>query len=237
MNFIKKIFDKSMDESVHLQFQKFSKGEFKNRAVIKAKNSSGKYSIYTIAEFANELVRIVAEKIKDQKVKVLGTIITTIDLKKEINFKEIKQFQGVKKYVIEYEMNGKEILELLNKFPKAFFALSFSTPDKETELKIKAKTPKSGKPGSKDEETPIPDFCKLKTNDKNISESFVFEKSNFKEALINHTFLIDNIIIPEELKKEKDFAKIREEAKRKGKIIREGEIDGQKIKTEMNFEA
>ena len=120
MNFIKKIFDKSMDESVHLQFQKFSKGEFKNRAVIKAKNSSGKYSIYTTAEFANELVRIVAEKLRDQKVKVLGAIITTIDLKKEINFKEIKQFQGVKKYVIEYDMNGKEILELLNKFPNTF---------------------------------------------------------------------------------------------------------------------
>ena len=238
MNFIKKIFDKSVDESVHLQFQKFSKGEFKNRAVIKAKNSSGKYSISTTAEFANELVRIVAEKFRDQKVKVLGAIITTIDLKKEINFKEIKQFQGVKKYVIEYEMNGKEILELLNKFPKAFFALSFSTPDKETELKIKAKAPKSGKPGSKDEEkTPIPDFCKLKTNDKNIGESFVFEKSNFKDALINHTFIIEDIVVPEELKKEKDFAKIREMSKRKGKIIREGKIDGQKIKTEMNFEA
>ena len=64
-----------------------------------------------------------------------------------------------------------------------------------------------------------------------------FEKSNFKDALINHTFIIENIVVPEELKKEKDFAKIREMSKRKGKIIREGKIDGQKIKTEMNFEA
>ena len=37
MNFIKKIFDGNIDESVHLQFQKFSKGEFRDRALIKAR--------------------------------------------------------------------------------------------------------------------------------------------------------------------------------------------------------
>ena len=64
-----------------------------------------------------------------------------------------------------------EIIDLLNKFPKAFFALSFETED-ETKLKIKAKAPKSGKPGTKGEEVPKPDFCKLITKDKKIVESF-----------------------------------------------------------------
>ncbi len=56
MNFLKKIVDKNFDESVHLQFQKFSKGEFRDKAIIEAKNSNGKYTIKTSAEFANELV-------------------------------------------------------------------------------------------------------------------------------------------------------------------------------------
>ena len=39
MNFIKKIFDKKIDNSVHLQFQKFSKGEFKDKALIEARDA------------------------------------------------------------------------------------------------------------------------------------------------------------------------------------------------------
>jgi len=48
MNFIKKAIDGEADESVHLQFQKFSKGEFRDRGVIEAKKQGGgKYTIKT----------------------------------------------------------------------------------------------------------------------------------------------------------------------------------------------
>jgi len=43
MNFVKKVFEGNIDESVHLQFQKFSKGEFRNRALIKLKKTGGRY--------------------------------------------------------------------------------------------------------------------------------------------------------------------------------------------------
>lgn len=75
MNFIKKVQNKNFDDSVHLQFQKFSKGEFRNRALIEAKNSNGKYTIKTSAEFANELVKALAEKLGNNKTKVTGSII------------------------------------------------------------------------------------------------------------------------------------------------------------------
>ncbi|MFH1365304.1 MAG: hypothetical protein ABIH28_01850 [archaeon] len=236
MNFIKKVSEKKFDESVHLQFQKFSKGEFKNKAVIHAKISGGKYTINTSSEFANEFVKDIAEKIGSTKVKITGAIVSTQDLKKDIEFKEIKQFQGVKKYLMEEEMSGSEILNLIKKFPKNFFALSFSTSDG-TILKIKAKAPKSGKPGSKEGEIPKPDFCKLITNDSSLAKSFVFEKPDFKQAEIVHTFLIKEIIIPNELKGEKDFAKVREGALRKGVIVRQAKVDGNDIKTELEFEA
>ncbi|MDO8467740.1 MAG: hypothetical protein Q7S56_02230 [Nanoarchaeota archaeon] len=237
MNFIKKVADKIFDENVHAQFVKFSKGEFRNRAVIKARCVKGKYTINTSAEFANELVRDVAEKVGDARVQITGAIVSTSDLKGKIDFKEIKQFQGVKRYLIEKEMSGKEIVNLIKEFPKAFFALSFKTHDGLTELKIKPKAPKSGKPGSKGEEAPNPDFCKLITNDEKLGKSFVLERPEFKEAVINHTFFVEDIVVPEEMKKEKDFAKVRELAKRKGKIARIAKIDGQEIKSELEFEA
>ena len=231
MNFIKKIFDKKEDNLTHIQFQKFSKGEFRDRALIKAKNSNGRFSISTSAEFANDLVRLMAEKLGDNKTKISGAIVSTNDLKEELDFKEIKQFQGVKRYLIDKEMSGKEILSLLERFPKTFFALSFDI--EEDKLKIKPKAPKTGKPGTKGEEKPKADFCSIKTTDKEIAQNFVFEKPDFKEAEINHIFFIDQLILPEG---EKDYAKIREMAKRKGRILRKAIIDGQDMSQEFEFE-
>jgi len=230
MNFIKKIFDNVIDEKVHLQFQKFSKGEFRNRALIEAKKTGKGYSIKTSAEFANDLVRIVAEKLGKENVRVTGAIVSTQDLTGELDFKDKKQFQGVKRYLIDKEMTGTEIINFLEKFPKNFFALTFEVGD--MKLKIKPKAPKSGKPGKEKDGGPKADFCVLKTSDKNIASSFVFEKPDFKEARINHTFFVEKIIMPEG---EKDFAKIREMAKRSGKIFRKAIIDGQEIETEKKF--
>lgn len=231
MNFIKKIANKRVDDSVHLQFQKFSKGEFRDRAIIEAKNSKGKYTLKTTAEFANEMVSCVANKLGESKTKVTGAIVSTNDLTGELEFKDKKQFQGVKRYLIDSEMSGKEILELLNKFPKAFFALSFDSSD--SKLKIKPKAPKSAKPKSKGE-APKPNFCKLITTDKEVGEGFVIETDNWQKAEINHTFFIEQIILP---KDETDFAKIRELAVRKGKILRKAIIDGQNKDSELEFEA
>ena len=235
MNFIKKVFDKKPDEDVHSQFQKFSRGEFKNRAIVKVKKVKDKYTISTTAEFANEFVRLIAERLGNGKTKVIGAMISTADLGKEIDFKTKKQFMGVKQYGIEKEMSGNEIINLLEKFPKVFFALTFDS-GKGDILKIKAKAPKSAKPKNKDE-SPVPDFCKLITNDEKIAQDFVWEKSDFKLAEIFHDFIIDSIVIPDSIKNERDFAIVREKSLRKGKIVRRGAIDEKAFKTETEFEA
>ncbi len=234
MNFIKKIFDGRIDNSIHLQFQKFSKGEFKNKALIKVKKTKKKYTIKTSAEFANGFVEDLARKLGEEKTNIVGAIISTSDLKGELEFKGIKQFQGVKRYLIDSEMSGNEILGLLEKFPKTFFGLSFIVG--EDVLKIKPKQPKSGKAGKKDEKPKI-DFCSLKTPDLEIMKNFVFEKENFSKAIISHIFVIEKIEIPEELKDSKDFAKIREESKRVGKIVRVAEIDEKEFRSEKEFSA
>lgn len=234
MNFIKKILDKKIDNLVHLQFQKFGRGEFKNRAIIKVKKTKDKYNILTTSEFVNEIVKEIAEKIKD-KVKVTGVIISTNDLIGKLDFQNKKQFQGVKKYGIDKEMSKEEIINLINEFPESFFALSFETGD--TKLKIKPKAPKSAKQNNKENEVLKPDFCRIITSDKNIGKDFIFERDDFKEAEVKHTFIIEGLVIPEEIKKSENFEKIRKEAKREGKIIRESKIDGENIIKEIKFEA
>ncbi len=235
MNFIKKAVEGKTDEFVHIQFQKFSKGEFRHKAIIEAKKTGNKYSIKTSPEFANDLVFLMAKKLGENKTKITGAIVSTLDLKEELNFKEIKQFQGVKRYLIDDEMTGNEIISLLEKFPKNFFALSFSV--NENILKIKPKAPKSGKPSSKGEETPKADFCSLKTSDSEIAKDFIFECPDFQNAKINHTFFIEKIQIPEELENSKNFVLIREKSRRVGKILRKSEIDNRKIEKAYSFEA
>lgn len=253
MNFIKKIVDKKTDESIHLQFQKFSKGEFRDRALIKAKSSAGKYTINTTYEFANDLVKFMADRLGTSKSAVKGVVVYTGELD-GIDYKDKKQFMGVKQYVLDEEMPGTGILDMMSKFPKAFFALSFRVG--EDELKIKAKAPKSAKPKTKGGDEIVADFCKLVTRDRKIAQDFIFEKTDFKTAEVKHDFIIEEIVVPQDLKGEKDrceskipsgtksqekefdaFAIIRELAKRKGKIIRTSTIDGEKIKKEIGFEA
>ena len=235
MNFIKKVFDGKIDNDVHLQFQKYSRGNFRNKAEIHAKQSKGKFTINTGADFANDLVKDMARKLGSEKTNVTGAVISTSDLTGKIKFKSKKQFQGVKNYGIDEEMSGNEILRLLEEFSKTFFALSFKTGD--SELKIKPKAPKSGKPGKETEERKKPDFCKLTTTDKNLALEFIFEKPNFKGAEINHTYFIEEIKIPENLRNEKDFAIVREKSLRKGRIVRTAKIDGKEIREEKEFEA
>ncbi len=235
---IKKIFDSKStenDEIVHVQFQKFSRGEFKNKAVMIYSHGKDRYSLSTTYEYANEFVRAMSEKLGANKTKVTGVIVSTRDLTGQLNFVDKKQFAGVKQYIIDGEMSGADILDLLNKMPVAFFALSLTVGG--SELKIKPKAPISGKPSTKssDEKKIKADFCKFYTTDKSLIQQFVFDKEitdATKKAEINHIFSITDIILP---KGESDPFKMRELAKRKGKITRIVTIDGSSARKEHDF--
>lgn len=232
-SFIKKMFDEKSDNLVHLQFQKFSKGLFKNKALIKASKSGKNYSINTTSEYASELIRSVAELIpENQKVRVTGILVSTRDLMNELDFKDRKQFMGVKQYVIDSEMTKKQIIEICDKFPTSFIGFSFSANG--TELKIKPKTPKSAKPSTKTDEQPKVDFCKIKTDNEKLVHGLVFDVQDFKKLEISHDFEITGLDIP---KNEKDPLKMRESTVRKGKLIRRLNIDGKKIEKSVDFSA
>lgn len=229
--FIKRIFNGISDEKIHLQFQKFSRGKFEGKALVSAKKSKDMYSIATGPEYANELVSVFGEMLGSQKTQVTGVIVSTMNLDGKFEFKNKKQFMGVKQYVIEGEMTGKEIKDICDKFTDCFIALSFSVG--ENTLKIKAKAPKSAKPGSGDKE-PVADFCKIKTRDVRIAEGLLFGVGEFKQVDVKHVFQIEDIILPAVYNSPDELRKL---AKRSGKIIREANVDGKITKTEKSFVA
>ena len=238
--FIKKINDGKVDKLVHNQFQKFSRGEFPKRAMFKIKNVKGVYTIATSSEYARELVRFMGERLGNGTTHVTGALISALDLDGQFKYEEKKSAIGVRKYLINREMTGQEIVDLCDNIEKAFFGLSFKVGDEE--LKIKDKSPKSMKGASsskgEDDELKI-DFCKLKTSDKKIVENLLFESEikDFKKVEVYHNFSILDIVIPPELKAEKDFSKVREGAKRKGNILRVVKVDDKVTRREMPLEA
>jgi hypothetical protein len=230
---IKKIFHQIFDDGVHSDFLKFGRGEYKDRYLLEGKKQPSKWAIKTGPEFANYLVKECLNKVQE-KIHMKGILVTTSNLDNEINF-EIKKksnFQGIKKLEIDTEVEIEKLKNLMNKFPRVFYALSFAGND--FELKIKAKAPKNAKPGKENEEGPRADFCTLKTNDERIVKELFFDHPDFKEISINHTIFIEDIVYP------KDFAKmkpeeVREQSKRKGKIIRKIIADGKEEIKESGF--
>lgn len=233
MSVIKKIFSGIKDEEVHADFTKFSKGVFTNRYLVDAKKQKDKWSIKTGAEFVNYVVRECLKEVKGE-FDVSGVIVATFDVSKEAEFPvvRIKQFMGIKQAVIDCKTTPDKILKLMDKYPKAFFALSFSTPD--SELKVKAKAPKSAKPAATGDKEPAAEFLSLKTINKAIADDLLFGIDNFQVVAIKHILNIKDIILP---KNEKDPLKLRENAIRKGTIERIVTIDGNQTKKEVAFEA
>jgi len=230
---IKKIFSGEMDDEVHSDFLKFGRGEFKDKYLIDVKKQAFGWSIKTSAEFANFFVR---KCLPDGRVHIKGVIISAFDLSNEIDFeiKKISNFQGVRKTEIDSEIESNRIIELMKKYPKVFFALSFKTPG--CELKIKPKAPKSGKPGKNEEETKV-DFCSLKTKNPEIVNELLFDvKQGFKEVKISHIIKIEKIVYPADFEKMKP-EEVREKSKRIGVIARKVNVDGVENIEEAGFEA
>jgi len=235
MSTIKKIFYKEIDEEVHSDFLKFGRGEYPDKYLVECKKQASKWAIKTSAEFANFFVRKCLEKVSES-VMIKGIIVSTLDIEKDCDFEfEVKKAMGIRKIVVNSEIGKDKILNLMEKYPKVFFALTFSTGN--CDLKIKAKAPKSSKPGSKtkDGEGPKADFCSLKTTDVNLVRELLFgvDFNSAKEVKINHTIVIEDVIYP---KDESNPEKVREMSKRKGKIIRKINVDGREEIKEAEFE-
>lgn len=233
---IKKIFDGNFDEEIHSDFLKFGRGDYKDRYLLEGKKQGGgKWAIKAGPEFVNFLVKKCLGKVSG-KVAVKGIIVSTMDLRKEVSFdiKKAGNFQGVRKIQLETEVEALEILKLMEKYPRVFFALSFKGDN--FDLKVKAKAPKSGKPGKESEDGPVADFCSLKTEDNSIVQELFFDVADFKEISVRHLIKVDGIVYPKDMLTMRP-EDVREQSKRKGILIRTAIVDGKEKLSQANFVA
>ncbi len=231
---IKNIFDGNFDSEVHVAFLKFGKGTYKGKYLLEGKKQAKNWSAKTGAEYANFLVRRCLESVGDE-VKATGVIVSTLDLRDEINFelKKVSNFQGARKHVVDGEIKRSDIFALMDKYPKAFFALSFKGDD--FALKIKPKAPADGKKG-KDDEGPVADFCTLKTENKKMIDELFFGIDKFEKVRVTHEIDVTDIIYPDNMESLKP-AEIREMAKRKGILKRVAVVDGEESVSQAEFVA
>jgi hypothetical protein len=218
--FIKKVWQNK--EGVHAYFIRFSRGHFKNRAVLNLQKTT-RIKLKGSFEWANDFVRIASEL---ADIKFSGIILNKEELP------ELAEFPKKKKTgIIQYEIPNISSEKIKQIEEKAYcMLLDGETPD--LTLKMKKKLPK---PGKSNEKKADDKFCQLEADLKywpQIKEAFMLPEC--KKCKINHAFIIEELILPEG---EKDFVKIRELTKRKGKIIRNLEIDKQETKEEKDFVA
>lgn len=234
--FIKKIWQNETDDSVHSQFIRFSRGKFAGRFVTGI-SRNGKCKLNTTFELANNLVVFASSLVP--KIKASGILLT------RENPKDLLQKLGIntpvkkKAAIFETNIDAELTQEQAEAMEKEAYFMLFDCEAEGISLKMKKK--KLPRP-SKSETGKINDkFCILEADIKHfpkVKEEFAFGiKEDFKKAYIKHTIEVNDVIIPPMEKGEKDFEKLRLNAKKKGKISRIITINGSEKSEEKDFVA
>jgi len=232
-SFLKKVLSGKDDEVTHRYFIRFGKGQFNRRFLIKLDKGAAKLKIKTSFELANDLLVLAAElgggnvsgivlskkEISDvmSKSKILG------------NSEEKRGGLFFKNNIENQKLSGEQIMELVS---NSYFAL-INVEGSGFIFKTKEKLPKPGK----DEEKIDDKFCSFDLDLKywaQVKEAFFWDVPDCKKAIIEHDLSIKEIEFP---RGEKDPAKIRELAKRVGKIVRRFNCDGKEISKEYEMRA
>ena len=215
--FIKKIFDGEVDDSCHKYFLRFGKGNYNRRFLISF-NKTKRLKIKSSFELANDFVEFVKE---NKDVKFSGKVLTK---------SAVSGMRGRKKAgSFVYEVSDSS----LDQFEDVYFYL-LDVNDGDVIMKIKKKIPKPGKSEGKIDDK----FCALDLDLKywdKVREVFFWDiPADAKKVVIEHEVVITDIVMPSDVD---DPVKVRELAKRKGKIIRRAVIDGEEKVSEVKFEA
>jgi len=230
MNFIKELFEGDSEQDwIHDKFIKYSKGEFSG-PYISVKKAGAFLKISSSADYVNILGMLLVGTFSGT-LKVVGAILSKekIDTYLETIGLEIvkaRKKKGSFTYKVEGEVDSNALAELYSRLKNGVLLLNLSG-DK-VGLKVNKKLPK---PGSKQNEK----FCtgKMGQNERIVNEiCFDVDAGNFKEIEISHTYIIDELVVPEDCK---DFSLARALAKRKGSVRRSVSVDGSVHETEKEL--
>jgi len=229
-SFLKKVLSNKGDDISHRNFIRFGKGNFNRRFLIKLDKGKEKIRIKTSFELANDLIVLAAELGGGN---VSGIVlskkaISSIMSKNNIlgNSEEKRGGLFYNNNISSQELNGEQIMALVS---NSYFSL-INVEGKDFNFKTKEKLPKPGK----NEEKIDDKFCSFELDLKyweQVKDAFFWDLPDCKKAMVEHDLIIKEIEFP---KGEEDPVKIRELAKRMGKIIRRATCDG--IETSKEYE-
>lgn len=183
MTFIKKIFEKNIDEEVHKNFTRFSRGIFENRALMRIKKGKNDFKFYASYDLIKDITLLIAHHI--QKADVAGKVV-----------------KAKKKREISASVSSEELKKICQ--DNDFVLLDIAAPD--ITFKCKKAIPKPGKALDAKFASGVLPLSFL-------SEFVFDNPLNFKEANISHTFDIKDIIIPEAYKNSLELARIHAKRK------------------------
>ena len=214
-SFLKRIFENNSFNEDKKYFLRFGKGNYERRFLISFDKSS-KIKIRGSFEWANDFVKFVRE---NKNVSFSGSVL----MKNKVPGREGRKKGGS----FLYEING----ETLEEFENAYYYL-LNVNEEDIVLKIKKSLPKPGKEADKIDDK----FCSLELDLKYwnaVKSAFFWDVGNGKKCKIEHAIKVDDVELPSDVS---DPSKIRELAKRKGKIFRKIELDGKEIVKEYELE-
>jgi hypothetical protein len=212
--FLRGILEGNYSDESHKYFTRFGKGNYKKRFLINFVKGK-KLKVKGSFEWANDFVKFVKE---NSNVNFSGSIL----MKEKIAGKDGRKKGGC----FVYEVSEVKIEEFENAY---YYLLNANSGD--IVLKIKKALPKPGKNEDKIDDK----FCSmdldLKYWDK-VKDAFFWDIPECKKASVEHELIINEIVLPEGVD---DPAKVRELAKRKGKIVRKIDCDGKENIKEYDF--
>jgi hypothetical protein len=209
----------------HRFFIRFGRGKFENRFVMEiSKKIKGSYdNVFSILLFLSSL--------SDLEVK--GIILAKQEIDKEIEKENLKIKKKSKKTLYEYEVEGRIEKEGLRRLRDRVYYFLLDAKANGIEFKCKKKLPR---PSKKNVEIVKKDFFSLSLNKdffEKFRKEFLFDfNEESKKIEMGHDIIVENIIFPENIQ---DYEKLREIAKREGKIIRKIRFDDKEIKKEYSF--
>lgn len=223
MNFIKNIHENNIDEKTHEKFIRYSVGVFEKEEFIIKKGASF-VQIKAGFEYLSVVLELMSALV-NENVSLSGMIVTKKDILNEIKDFGIEPEKVTgKKYTIKEEMSPERFKEFIDKFNDYYLLLKLKSGKRS--VAVKKSIPKPGKivEGFVNAKFEKNDFSKIK-------EEFLFDvdKNDFKEASIKHTYIIEELIAPQGCPP----AEARLKAKRKGRIIRKINIDGEEHEKEI----
>jgi len=222
MNFIKEIENNNISEKVHRKFTRYSKGEFKKDPLTISQTSTT-LTLKAGFEYEDILPEFFAS-LNNDEVKIKGVIISKnniFDKLSEFNIEPVA-VRG-KKYTIDTVMDAGSFRNFIKEFSDCFLLLNLNAG--KLSLKSKQSVPKPNKPDSTFFTMKVPASLA-----EEVIKEFLYDipAKKFRKAIVEHTYFIDELIFDKDLL-EKDPAKARLEAKRKGRINRVVKLDDEVV--------